>query len=72
MNKFTVEICMGQGDLFESWEFIVHARQSREFIRGQLEEHKEEFDDPTELLDYLHDEYGIEWQDYYFDISVQM
>ena len=74
MNRYTVFIQTGFGNGYDEWKFIVIAEDSKDYVMKVIEENKNMYESPVELMDYICDTYGWEWEDYepIFDITIKM
>lgn len=78
MNRYTLFIQTGFGNGYDEWKyewkFIVIAEDTREYVAEVINEYKHMYESPVELMDYLCDTFGWEWEDYEpeFDITIKM
>lgn len=76
MNRYTLCINWKTGVVsYEKWEFVVICDTSKDvvkdIIKNYQKNHDIEFESPVELMDTICDEYGWEWEDFYYDIEIR-
>lgn len=75
MNRYTMEIKQKTGVCSsELWKFIVVSGDTIEFVTSLILEAQKEFkfESPVELIDYVCDVYGWKWEDFEYDIEIEM
>lgn len=72
MNRYIIEI--KREDDEEPWLFLVFSEETREYVKEVIIEAQKEFhfSDTFELMDYVCDTYGFRWEDFAYDISLDM
>jgi len=72
MNRYIVEI--KRADDEEPWLFLVFSEETREYVKEVIIEAQKEFHflDTCELMDYVCDAYDFRWEDFAYDISLDM
>ena len=75
MNRYTMKIKQKTGACSsEIWKFIVIADDSAKCITDVILEARKEFnfESPVELMDYVCDTYDWKWEDFEYDIEIEM
>lgn len=75
MNRYTMEIKQKTGVCSsELWKFIVVSGDTIEFVTSLILEAQKEFkfESPVELMHYVCDVYGWKWEDFEYDIEIEM
>lgn len=75
MNRYTIGIKQKAGvGSSEIWKFIVFSSDTVEFVTSLILKTQKElnFESPVELMDYVCDVYGWIWEDFEYDIEIEM
>lgn len=74
MNRYSLIIKTNFNNGYDEWEFTVLADDSKEFVMSVILETQKEckYESPVELMDYVCDVYGWQWEDYSPDILIEM
>lgn len=74
MNRYTLFIQTNFGNEYEEWKFIVITDDSMQYVEDVINKYKHMYECPIDLMDYLCDTFGWQWEDYEleFDIDIMM
>ncbi len=74
MNRYTLNIKTDFMNEFDEWKFIVIAEDTSEYVTSVILEAQKEFnfESPVELMDYVCDTYDWKWEDFEYDIEIEM
>ena len=72
MNRYILKIKTKFGFGFDDWNFIIIAEDRMEYVKAVINEYKHMYESPVELMDYICDIYGWEWEDLNEDILIEM
>lgn len=74
MNRYTLFIQTNLGNEYEEWKFIVITDDSVQYVKDVINEYKHMYESPIDLMDYLCDTFGWQWEDYEpeFNINIMM
>lgn len=72
MNRYLLNITTKFNNEDDIWYFIVIAEDSKQFIKEVIEENKNMYESPVELMDFVCDTYGWRWEDCVPDIDIEM
>ena len=74
MNRYTLFIQTNFGNEYDEWKFIIITDDSRQYVEDVVNEYKHMYESPVDLMDYLCDTFGWEWEDYKpeFNINIMM
>lgn len=80
MKKYNLRVNFPWNGMYDMWEFRITVPNNvtvEEVTEALLKAHddfKKECSDasPVELLDYVNGEYGWQWEDFYYDIELDM
>ena len=74
MNKYSLSIKWKFNEEFESWNMIIISDDSKEHVTEVINNYQKtnnvEFESPVDLMDAICDEYGWQWEDFYYDIEI--
>ena len=73
MNRYSLSI---DWKLNEKYEMVVASEESKEYLTEVIKNYQKnnnvEFESPVELMDEICDEYGWQWEDFYYDIEIEL
>lgn len=74
MNRYSLSIkCKKFGNVFE---MVVLSDDSKEYVTKVIKNYQKDnnvkFESPVELMDAVCDEYGWEWEDFNYDIEIEV
>lgn len=72
MNRYIVRITTKFNNEDNIWNFIVIAEDSKQFVEEVIEENKNMYESPVDLMDFICDTYGWKWEDCVPDINIKM
>lgn len=74
MNRYTLNIKTNFKNEVDEWKFIVIAEDTSEYVTSVILEVQKEFnfESPVELMDYVCDTYDWKWEDFDYDIEIEM
>lgn len=74
MNRYTLFIQTNFGNEYDEWKFIVITDDSMQYVEDVINKYKHMYESPVDLMDYLCDTFGWQWEDYEleFDIDIMM
>lgn len=72
MNRYLLSITTKFNNEDDIWNFIVIAEDSKQFVEEVIEENKNMYESPVELMDFVCGIFGWEWEDCVPDIEIKM
>lgn len=73
MNRYSLSI---DWKLNEKYEMVVASEESKEYVTEVIKNYQKnnnvEFESSVELMDEICDEYGWQWEDFYYDIEIEL
>lgn len=72
MNRYIVSITTKFNNEDDIWNFIVIAEDSKQFVEEVIEENKNMYESPVDLMDFICDTYGWKWENCVPDINIKM
>ena len=72
MNRYLLAIKTNLGNGYDEQAFTVIADDSRQYVTDVINEYKHMYESPVELMDYICDTFGWEWEDFSADILIEM
>lgn len=72
MNRYLLSITTKFNNEDAIWYFIVIAEDSKQFVEEVIEENKNMYESPVDLMDYICDIYGWKWEDCVPDIDIKV
>lgn len=72
MSRYIVSITTKFNNEDDIWNFIVIAEDSKQFVEEVIEENKNMYESPVDLMDFICDTYGWKWENCVPDINIKM